>query len=158
MTPSALSFAATALCRWPPFGTAVSYGAEPASGSDADLYSQVGTVAGAYAAQQETRTKLYKAQADLADVLGVANPDVDADGESAAQEAAEILGCGVAIPVGMVGTDWCDLRQEWLQSRLVAGRRESDIRRAVDGEISAALMRGSAWPKRLTHQELTPSR
>jgi len=50
-----------------PYGTPMSYGAEAQSGSQSDLsvYQQVGTVAGAAAAMQEVRTKLYKAQADL---------------------------------------------------------------------------------------------
>lgn len=65
-------------------------------------------------------------------------------GVLAAQQAGEALGCGVAIPTGIDGTDWADYRQEMAAKRLAnrAGRqREGDIRRAVDSEIAAAMMR-----------------
>lgn len=65
-------------------------------------------------------------------------------GVQAAREAGESLGCGVAIPTGINGTDWADYRQEMVANRLErrTGReRESDIRRAIDAEIAAVMMR-----------------
>lgn len=60
-----------------------------------------------------------------------------------AQEAAEALGCGVAAPTGIVGTDWCDYRLETITARLAARGKERDVglARAVDAEIAAAMMR-----------------
>lgn len=68
-----------------------------------------------------------------------------------AREAASILGCAVAIPEGIEGTDWCDLRQERLGARLgreVYGKRkesEGAVRRAVDAEIARAVMRSARF-------------
>lgn len=69
-------------------------------------------------------------------------------GVLAAQEAAAVLGCGVAIPAGIAGTDWLDYRNEKIEERRQAPRRgrgmsESGIRRAVDAEISAAMLRNA---------------
>lgn len=62
----------------------------------------------------------------------------------AAEYAAGLLGCGVAVPEGMEGTDWSDLRQERLAERLATRRpheREGEVRRDVDAEIAMELMR-----------------
>jgi putative DNA primase/helicase len=70
------------------------------------------------------------------------NPGLDA-----AHEAAESLGCGVAVPTGIEGTDWCDYRKERV-AFLLADRpkeRESSIRRAVDAEIAAAMSRNAKF-------------
>jgi putative DNA primase/helicase len=69
-------------------------------------------------------------------------------GVRAAQEAAGILGCGIAVPTGITGTDWLDYRNEKVTERRQAYRRgrgvsDSGIRRAVDAEISAAMLRNS---------------
>jgi len=63
-----------------------------------------------------------------------------------AQKAADILGCGVAVPDEMAGTDWLDLRNERIEARTQEGDenipgRITQIRRAVDAEISRAVMR-----------------
>jgi putative DNA primase/helicase len=66
----------------------------------------------------------------------------------AAQEVADVLGCGVVAPEGIQGTDWADYRQERLAERLEnrgARERESDIRRAIDAEIAAAVTRGARF-------------
>lgn len=73
------------------------------------------------------------------------NPGVDA-----AQEAARVLGCGVAIPEGMEGSDWLDYRNERLQQRTapVYGKRresEANVRRAIDAEIARAVMRHATY-------------
>jgi putative DNA primase/helicase len=70
-------------------------------------------------------------------------------GVKAAQEAAAVLGCGIAVPTGIVGTDWLDYRNEKIEERKQIVRRgrgvsESSIRKAVDAEISAAMLRGAA--------------
>lgn len=67
-------------------------------------------------------------------------------GVEAAQQAAEALGCGVAIPNGISGTDWADYRQEVSARRLASKaprQRDGEIRRAVDAEIAAAMMRNA---------------
>jgi putative DNA primase/helicase len=70
------------------------------------------------------------------------NPGLDA-----AQAAAEALGCGVAVPFGMSGSDWCDYRNDRLhfmwQGKPQA--RESEIKRAVDAEIAAAIMKNAVF-------------
>lgn len=68
----------------------------------------------------------------------------------AAQAAASRLGCGIAIPEGITGTDWCDLRNERFDA-LVASRpaaRDSSLRRAVDAEIAAAIFRNTTFVRR----------
>lgn len=67
-------------------------------------------------------------------------------GLKAAQEAADALGCGVAVPVCR-GSDWCDYRNERVQDLLVdrPEDREEAIRRAVDAEISAQIMRAARY-------------
>lgn len=68
-----------------------------------------------------------------------------------AEAAAALLGCGVAAPEGIVGTDWADLlleRMEERRGRTLYGRQpesEASIRRAVDGEIAAAMMRAARF-------------
>lgn len=69
------------------------------------------------------------------------NPGIDA-----AREAAKAFGCGVTIPA-CSGTDWCDFRNERIKF-LLADRpkaREGDIRRMVDAEIAAAMMRNAKF-------------
>ncbi len=68
-------------------------------------------------------------------------------GVIAAQEAATALGCGVAIPEGMAGSDWCDWKNEQITERLANRhkQRESDIRRAVDAQIAAAMARHAVF-------------
>jgi putative DNA primase/helicase len=74
------------------------------------------------------------------------NPGVDA-----AREAAELLGCEVAVPEKIQGTDWCDFRQERLaalRERPLYGARppsEGNARRAVDGEIAWTMMRAARY-------------
>lgn len=67
----------------------------------------------------------------------------------AAQDAAGVLGCGVAVPEGMEGSDFCDLREERIAAALAPtyGRilRESDVRRRVDGEIARTIMRAATF-------------
>jgi putative DNA primase/helicase len=64
-------------------------------------------------------------------------------GIKAATEASSAFGCGVAIPTSEYGTDWCDFRTGRLQYLLTdrPKAREGDLRRAVDAEINAAIMR-----------------
>jgi putative DNA primase/helicase len=69
-------------------------------------------------------------------------------GVKAAQEAAAVLGCGIAVPTGITGTDWLDYRNEKAVERQQIVRRgrgvsESAIKKAVDAEISAAMLRGA---------------
>lgn len=68
-------------------------------------------------------------------------------GVLAAQEAATALGCGVAVPEGIVGSDWCDFRNERVADRLATRyrERETDIRRAVDAQIAAAMSRNATF-------------
>lgn len=69
-------------------------------------------------------------------------------GLSAARDAADILGCSVASPRGIAGTDWCDYRAERIaaiQAR-VHGRRTptpAAARREADGEIAREVMRAA---------------
>lgn len=61
-----------------------------------------------------------------------------------ATEAAEVLGCGVAVPEGMDGTDFCDLRNQRireLRARRLPNERDSAIVRTVDAEIARDAMR-----------------
>jgi len=64
-------------------------------------------------------------------------------GRKAATELADALGCGAAFPIGAAGTDWCDYRNERLSTLMTERQkaREGDLRRAVDAEICAAIMR-----------------
>lgn len=69
-------------------------------------------------------------------------------GVKAATEAAAILGCGVAVPTGIEGTDWLDYRNEKIEVRRqgrTRGVSDSSIRRAVDAEIGAAMLRNAKW-------------
>lgn len=68
-------------------------------------------------------------------------------GVEAARAAGEALGVGVAVPEGMNGSDFCDLRQERVSVLLAEkpNARESAIKRQVDAEISAALMRQAKY-------------
>jgi len=76
-------------------------------------------------------------------------------GLAAAEKAAKLIGCRVAVPQGMLGTDWCDWRNEALALRLA--RRdpmsrvpESAEARAVDAEIAAQIARNSVYIQRVT--------
>jgi putative DNA primase/helicase len=68
-----------------------------------------------------------------------------------AGEAAALLGCGVAAPDAIEGTDWHDYLAERMaerRERVLYGQRpesESAIRRAVDGEIQQAMMRAARF-------------
>jgi len=68
-------------------------------------------------------------------------------GIEAATEAATAIGCGVAVPDGIAGTDWCDYRMERVAFLLADNpkTREGDIRRRVDAEIAAAIMRNATF-------------
>ncbi len=76
-------------------------------------------------------------------------------GVKAAQEAAAVLGCGIAVPTGIAGTDWLDYRNEKLLERQQVVHRgrvsESAMRKAVDAEISAAMLRGAKLLKESGH-------
>lgn len=64
-------------------------------------------------------------------------------GIKAAEQAAEALGCGVAYPEGIEGTDWADYRQERLAVLLERKSKfdtRSHLERDVDAEIRRALM------------------
>lgn len=64
-------------------------------------------------------------------------------GIKAAQEAAEAVGCGVAYPEGIEGTDWSDYRQEGIAARMDRRGKydtRSTVARAVDAEISRLIM------------------
>lgn len=68
----------------------------------------------------------------------------------AGEEAARVLGCEMAAPEGIAGTDFCDYREERLTALRapVYGKRtptEGMIRRTVDGEITAAMMRAARF-------------
>lgn len=63
-------------------------------------------------------------------------------------EAAEILGCGLAMPEKIDGTDFDDLRAERIAARM--SRDDADrpgyalqVQRAVDSEITRAVMRAA---------------
>jgi len=61
-----------------------------------------------------------------------------------AAHAASLLGCGVAVPRDLEGSDWCDWRAERTAARMARRgpyEREGAVRRAVDAEIRAAVMR-----------------
>lgn len=65
-----------------------------------------------------------------------------------AEEAAALLGCEVAVPENIDGSDWCDLRAERIAARM--SRDDVDrpgraiaIQRAVDSEITRAVMRAA---------------
>lgn len=79
-------------------------------------------------------------------------------GLKSAQEAAGVLGCSIAAPTGIIGTDWLDYRNERVAERIEVagatmrrGQSESSIRRAVDAEISAAMMRGARLLREVNH-------
>lgn len=76
-------------------------------------------------------------------------------GVKAAQEAAVVLGCGIAVPTGIYGTDWLDYRNEKFEERKQVVRRgrvsESSMRRAVDAEISAAMLHGAELMRERNH-------
>ena len=71
------------------------------------------------------------------------NPGIDA-----ATAAADAIGCGVAVPRGIEGTDWCDFRREMVEGRLdkqLPNERASDIRRAVDASIAREIIRNARF-------------
>ncbi len=55
-----------------------------------------------------------------------------------AEKAAELIGCGVAWPEGIEGTDWCDAYREWGE------RAPSRIQREILSR--ARLVRGGVMP------------
>ena len=66
----------------------------------------------------------------------------------AAQEAAGVHGGGIAVPLDIQGTDFCDLRQERLAERMETKRlhqTRGDVRRAVDAEIADAIARAAKF-------------
>lgn len=64
----------------------------------------------------------------------------------AAQEAADELGCGVALPTGIAGTDWADWREEMTAKRLAdKPYNQGATRRAVDAEIAVAMSRNARF-------------
>lgn len=72
-------------------------------------------------------------------------------GIQAAQEAAEEIGCGIAFPEGIEGTDWADYREErteQMNQRKQPHQTRGELRRIVDGEIGRALMRGARFVAR----------
>ncbi len=69
-------------------------------------------------------------------------------GLKAAQEAADAIGCGVAVPRDIEGTDFSDMRRELVAARMAIRHeheRESAIRRAVDAKIAAEIMRNAVF-------------
>lgn len=69
-------------------------------------------------------------------------------GLEAARQAAETIGCGVAYPTGITGTDWADYRSERLEAcRATAGRYDTRamLQRTVDSEIARELMRNAKF-------------
>lgn len=69
-------------------------------------------------------------------------------GIEAATAAAELFGCGIAIPEGIEGTDWADWRTEICLARLEQRRpqeREADIRRAVDAQLAMQIKRAARF-------------
>jgi phage/plasmid primase-like uncharacterized protein len=72
-------------------------------------------------------------------------------GIEAARKAADSLGCGVAWPDGITGTDWSDYRNELVEERRSAARKyetEAQIKRDVDARIRSALMREAKYVAR----------
>jgi putative DNA primase/helicase len=70
-----------------------------------------------------------------------ANPGLDA-----ARELAERIGCGVACPEGIEGTDFADYRMERMAA-IVPGRFESKatVTRKVDAEVARLLLRQARY-------------
>src|SRR5690606_37126535 len=66
-------------------------------------------------------------------------------GRHYAEKVAAEFGCGVALPEGMQGTDWCDLRTEAVRARVQRGQREGAARRAVDAEIAVSVKRAARY-------------
>lgn len=69
-------------------------------------------------------------------------------GITAANDAAQVLGCGVMVPEGIEGTDWCDWRQERLGLGLEAKSEHTTpgtVRRAVDAGIFREVQRHSMF-------------
>lgn len=65
-------------------------------------------------------------------------------GIQAAREAAEKLGCGIAYPEGIKGTDWADYRQErYAALKPLASRYDTrgSLMKRVDAEIRTRIMR-----------------
>lgn len=63
-------------------------------------------------------------------------------GLEAAEHAASELGCGIAYPEGIVGTDFADYRQEKIAARMERRYRQTaaQIEQIVDAEIRDMLM------------------
>lgn len=73
-------------------------------------------------------------------------------GIKAALKAADALGCGVAYPEGIQGTDWADYRQQKVRERMgtkAEFETEAQVRKTVDAAIRRALMREAKFVRRL---------
>jgi putative DNA primase/helicase len=69
-------------------------------------------------------------------------------GVLAAQEAADAHGGGIAVPVGIHGTDFCDWRMERTAERMERKRlheTRGDVRRAVDAELADIISRAARF-------------
>lgn len=76
----------------------------------------------------------------------------------AATDAARAIGCGIAVPTDMEGSDWADWRAERVNERLENWTRkphETDavIQRAVDAELANEIARTARFitPTKVTH-------
>jgi hypothetical protein len=66
----------------------------------------------------------------------------------AATALAERIGCGVASPQGIAGTDWCDWRQEKRAEKLASRARftnEGQIFKDVDAELAGHISRNAKF-------------
>lgn len=66
----------------------------------------------------------------------------------AAQEAAGVHGGGVAAPLDIHGTDWCDWRVEMTAERMERKRlheTRGDVRRSVDAELADHIARAARF-------------
>lgn len=69
-------------------------------------------------------------------------------GLEAAERAAERLGCGIAFPDGIDGTDWADARREWYEARVEMRSKyetRAQVARLVDSTIARALMKRAVF-------------
>lgn len=69
-------------------------------------------------------------------------------GIEAGKKAAEAIGCGIAWPEGIEGTDWADYRIERLAEATERKGRwdtESKLRRQVDAQLKSELMRRAVF-------------
>jgi putative DNA primase/helicase len=69
-------------------------------------------------------------------------------GVKAARDAAALIGCGVAIPADIEGSDFADMRQELFEARVekrTRFERVENIRRAVDAAIASEITRNATF-------------